>query len=208
MFWIFAAVTFGIGLLAWVSSVLESRRARSPFDDAEPMRIVDARAGALVQVVGEVRVLGAEQRAPISDRPCAMLRVRVDGSRSSHASAPAELLEVLVRWSDVEVHDATGAVRLDTSALHVELDADRHEAREYITNLVGATPQGLAAYLAERALGERVDEHGERWVHLRVREWRLDPGARVAVLGVIEPGEGGAYRTAPVLRAHRLRLLG
>jgi hypothetical protein len=202
--WLVVAALAAIGLVAGVARSFALRR---PFAGVPVVKVKDLGGPALAQVVGKVRILEASVRAPIRDHDVAWARVVARGQASAHAAAPAVRLHLDERWARVAIEDDTGRIEIDASRLSFELDPDRHEPREYLTNLI-APRESAEAWIRQAALEERRTEHGEPWPHIHLAEWVVDDGDPIAVIGVVrEAGEGPFRASASVLAAERARLL-
>lgn len=191
----------GMGVLFWyLASELRIRRAMR---SAPLTRIANAADKSLVRVVGTVET-DTPVLAPMSGRPCAFWKLRVE-SRKNGDSVWTQIMDEQA-GVDFVLSDGTGIAWVETARADAVLERDGRER----TGLVQEPSPVFERFLKERELKirgrlgiyesyryfEGVAEVGEKVVVVGHGTWERDPGASAT--------SGRGYRDVQVPR--RLRL--
>jgi hypothetical protein len=181
-------------VLAWDSLTLDGRRRRL-LGRARRTQIADVRDGTVVKIVGQLSFIGEPLGAPLSGRRCAYYEATVD---ESSGRAPIQLIRER-RGQDFILRDDSGKalVRMDeASAVLVMRDAQFSSGGDADPTAV------MTAFLARHGQSSRGLLFAKS---LNYREGVLEPGERIAVLGLArwepdpDPDRGAlGYRELPM----------
>lgn len=186
-----AGIVSVFGLVWWLSPRQRTLRALRA---APRVRVVDARAGELVRIVGRLRPRATPLIAPLSGRACASYDLQVDVRRKSGKSSHWSQLFHERASCDFAVEDESGIALVETSSFECAIVLDHHRTSGTFDD---ATPD------LERLLAR----HGQSSTDLfgfnrglRYREGLLEAGEEVAVLGRArweDDPEAGAMAPGP-----------
>jgi hypothetical protein len=189
----FVPHAFVAGALVYTFWFSKQARRRRLLKRAVPTLVRDAKEGAVVKIVGRLRLGERVHQAPLSGRACAYYNLAITERKNKRTDE----LQREARYFPFQVEDTSGRafVPLDGKAPMMIVVDDRHIR----TRTVGEDDPGARELLISRGINPK----GILFFRtIDISEGVLEEGEMVAVLGracweVDAGGVGGGFREAP-----------